>query len=457
MAEASPPVEVDHEEDSTSLNHKPKSLVIFCDGTAQDGLLSRTDHTTGKDAVTSTNILRLSRAVRRSSKLTGREQIVYYQPGVGTDADFYGRPGGSRLSVVAYGTTVASKIRDVYGFIAANYCAEDDICLFGFSRGAYTVRKVSGLIETMGILSQQQMGKFYLYWQYLIDSSKGERPPTPPEPIPIKVVGCFDTVGSVWHGPGNPVLDALSIDDNKLVPNVKVALHALAFHENRPEFKCTTWDESNKSPDQIVKQVWFGGAHSEVGGGYGSPELADISLFWMVDELRTGKLVDIDESMIEGFRSPVPENPETRLWGGTMPRNSWAEYGWFRQLILWFLVGSADRLQEKEITSESIFHRSLLNSPSKLLKPKNMITLDKLRDVFSKELPRWGEWNPKLADLGDFELKMQRQWNQKLDVRSSMPVEHLSQIRMLLEGVPDAPRRRGFTSNAALTLLKYTA
>lgn len=171
------------------------------------------------------------------------------------------------------GKTVAAKIRDAYAFIAQNYAEGDQICLFGFSRGAYTVRKISGLINRLGLLPPAQMGYFFTYWKQLNNPKLGT-PPQPTKPVPIKCVGTWDTVGAVM-GQTN----ALTFKDTQLPSNVEIALHAVSFHENRSLFKCTLY--TGAANNQTLKQFWFPGAHSDVGGGYSETELADLSLAWM--------------------------------------------------------------------------------------------------------------------------------------------------------------------------------
>ncbi|KZS93827.1 hypothetical protein SISNIDRAFT_485431 [Sistotremastrum niveocremeum HHB9708] len=383
-----------------------KSLVIFCDGTGQDGLISSSGQNPEPKSNAKTyftNILRLARSVLPHSEFPdtrGMEQIVYYQSGVGSDADFSNNPEKGSQSLQRWGTAVASKIRDVYAFIAANYRPEDEICLFGFSRGAYSVRKVSGLIEKIGLLSPDQMGMFYAYWQYLTDPKTGVKPPTPSFYVPIRVIGCFDTVGSVYPGVfTGKIIDALSIKDNALVPNVGVALHALSFHENRSKFMCTLWDEATKKPGQIVEQVWFGGAHSDVGGGYKDHELADISLFWMVEQLVARKLVSINTKFIAACRST---NSHRVGWGAFNPHNAYYDLSAAQK----YIIGCEDRLAGKQITRNSIFHQSLRLSPLKLTYPKDMITLDTLHKKFNSG------WEPRFAELGKFEIKMKDEWSE---------------------------------------------
>ncbi|KZT39884.1 hypothetical protein SISSUDRAFT_1060804 [Sistotremastrum suecicum HHB10207 ss-3] len=395
---------------------RPKSLVIFCDGSMDDGLVSRSDSSDAPDNSSSffSNILRISRSVRPYSKYDGviKDQIVYYQSGIGSEADFYNKDSDVDTFLAAFGTAVASKIRDVYAFIAQNYRPGDDICLFGFSRGAYTARKVSGLIQKIGLLSNEQMGSFYSYWQYLSDPTNplnGTPPPPPASVIPIKLVACFDTVGSVWLGLKDQVIDSLSIKDNSLVPNVRVALHALSIHENRDRFMCTQWDESTKLPNQIVRQVFFAGAHSDVGGGYEVHELSDVSLFWMVDQITSLKLLDLDLDFIANCRQyRGSKKPD---WGTSQPHNSYHDTEFLEKLIM----HPETRLKGGQFVKAPVFHPSVALSPKKLDEPGSMITLDDIVKSFGKD------WKPTYTTLGDFEKRMKSLWDTDPSEDQSLP------------------------------------
>ncbi|KAF8752587.1 hypothetical protein RHS01_07681 [Rhizoctonia solani] len=228
-----------------------------------------------------------------------RLQIVYYQSGVGVATDFNGEEAYSDSAKKAFGTAVASKIRDAYNFIAQNYIEGDEI-------SAYTARKISGLIDRLGLLAPKDMGKFFTYWKQLNGKLSGS-PPRPDKPVPIKCLVTWDTVGSVRNGT-QEVIDALQLDDDKLASNVENAWHAVSFHENREKFMCTLF--GGAAEGQTLKQA----AHSDVGGGYAEMELADTTLAWIVGEI--SKCVGIDEDFIEKSLSNVDNKPK---WGTAIP------------------------------------------------------------------------------------------------------------------------------------------
>ncbi|MCV2423738.1 DUF2235 domain-containing protein, partial [Paucibacter sp. DJ4R-1] len=328
----------------------PKNILVFCDGTGQDGLITE-EAPKDKDANHFTNVLRLSRAISQTCETEDgdeRAQIVFYQSGVGVATDFNADEALSDDSKKAFGTAVASKIRDAYNFIAQNYREGDHICLFGFSRGAYTARKISGLIDRLGLLSPGEMGKFFVYWKQLNGKLPGD-PPRPATPVPIKCLVTWDTVGSVRNGT-KEMIDALQLDDDALASNVENAYHAVSFHENRQKFMCTLYGSA--APSQNLKQIWFSGAHSDVGGGYAEMELADITLAWVVGEIMP--FVGINTEFVEKSLSNNPKKPK---WGTSQPHNAYTASSIFTRPIL----GHENRTSL--INKDSVIHPSLLLAP----------------------------------------------------------------------------------------------
>ncbi|KAF8582482.1 hypothetical protein K439DRAFT_151896 [Ramaria rubella] len=357
----------------------PKSIIVFCDGTGMDGnLTDPKDGPTGGDEQRPTNVVLLC---------DNGSQIVFYQSGTGSLANFDGQSITEDVSLKLYGIAVASKIREAYVFIAQNYVPGDDICLFGFSRGAYTARK-----DRIGLLGREDLSKFFTYWLQLW-KEEIPGPPHPSKPIPIKCVVVWDTVGSVFTRILNPIVDALSIKDTSLGPNIEVALHALAMQENRENFMCTLWTipPNGLSPGQTLKQQWFPGAHSNVGGSYENHELSDLALFWIAGEISSFISVDLD--YIKRCRQPHP----TADWGSHQPVNAWEES------VIPF-DPAEDRLAGGQIFKDSDFHLSVFYAPLRLDHPKNMITLHDLDVKFGDQ------WEPDYQELNDFEQICKNEW-----------------------------------------------
>ncbi|KDQ13706.1 hypothetical protein BOTBODRAFT_66638 [Botryobasidium botryosum FD-172 SS1] len=399
-------------------------LLVFCDGTGEDGLISSNgDGKAAKNDQYATNIFRLSRAVNLKKKLPdGSEvdQIIYYTAGVGSESDFRGVSLTEGAAMKSFGMAVASKIRDVYAFIAQNHAPGDEICIFGFSRGAYTARKVAGLINRIGLLRRDQFGSFYSIWASLITGKNP--PPYPKEPVPIRCVGVWDTVGSVYEGLGT-VMDALCIKDQTLTPNIELALHAVSLQENRQKFLPTLWAPGPEGlcPNQVLKQHWFPGAHSNVGGGYQRSELADLPLIWMAGEICDFISLDLDFIQKNLQRFP------NAGWGQSQPNNSYTESG----VAVRFVVGCANRLDGGILTHDSVLHSSIEVAPTKLKEPTGMITLEHIKKKFGPA------WKPKYAPLNAFEERCKTAWGKPLtaEKRTSHKGPAFENINDLFDGI----------------------
>ena len=268
-----------------------KRLIVCCDGTWDDA-----------DAGGSfSNVVRLSRAIKAKAE-GGIEQIVYYQSGVGTGSDLVMKVTGG-----AVGLGLSRNVRDAYAFLANNYCDGDEVFLFGFSRGAYTARSIAGLIGWAGILHKIDMDDFALLWEsFKLRGHPGE-PLTPGwedarphfddrhKEVWIECVGVWDTVGALGIPGhiGGLFQRFFNFQDTDLGVRVKNAFHALAIDEHRKLYEPTLWRKADGAPEgQVLEQVWFAGAHADVGGGYPEHGLADVTLAWMVD--RVSAMLDID-------------------------------------------------------------------------------------------------------------------------------------------------------------------
>ena len=264
-----------------------KRIVICADGT-----WNRPEKDPKEDFPT--NVLRLARAI----KPVGREQVaqqVFYDWGVGS---YYDPVIGG-----ATGKGLNKNIMDDYRYIVQNYAPGDELFLFGFSRGAYTVRSLCGLINNCGIVKRPDAPLIEAAFEHYKKPSKAYAP-AGQESIEfrrayshrsreVKFVGVWDTVGAM----GIPFSFLGLLDDRdefydtKLGGNVRVARHALAIDERRRDFEPTVW-QPRENLD--LKQVWFAGAHSDVGGSYKPDEddslLSDIALDWMMREAKAAGL-----------------------------------------------------------------------------------------------------------------------------------------------------------------------
>jgi len=208
-----------------------------------------------------------------------------YDRGLGT--------GLRGLLAKATGFGISKNIRDCYQFIFENFQSDDRILLFGFSRGATTVRSLSGFIHLFGILpkSRPELVK-QAYKIYKIRDHK-KREQRAKDFVNqhhvmwcnIEFMGVWDTVAAL----GIPIkfidiiIDKISLFRHRfhnlsLSKSVKYACHALAIDDQRKTFHPVLW-----IPESRVKQVWFSGMHTDVGGGYPKQDLSDITLEWMVN------------------------------------------------------------------------------------------------------------------------------------------------------------------------------
>jgi Uncharacterized alpha/beta hydrolase domain (DUF2235) len=247
-----------------------------------------------------TNVVRVGQAVKATDE-KGQNQVVYYNAGVGS-----GGPIDSFLGGV-FGVGVRANVKRGLAFLTLNWSEGDEIYIFGFSRGAYTARALAGVITAIrGIPRQEYFHRLEDIWNfyrlsprerysdaarriYEIDKMVLEVPRSAPL---VKCLAVWDTVGS-YGIPAGLGLSGLArkftswtrgFHDNMLHPRIEVGLQALAIDEQRPAFPPTTWvgDPTQRNENQQVEQVWFAGAHANVGGGYLRSGLSDLALIWLM-------------------------------------------------------------------------------------------------------------------------------------------------------------------------------
>lgn len=279
-----------------------KKIIICADGTWN------TENKTDNGHPCPTNVAKVANALVRDA--TGGQQVVHTIDGVGTRF-------GTILRGGTLGRGLAANVVDGYKFLCTNYEPGDQLYFFGFSRGAFTVRSLAGLVRNSGVLRRGEE-KFEedaleLYRDYEEDTkpdgpkSVAFRQAHSHEPM-IDFIGVWDTVGSLGI-PGLrgrlPFLHGLDwqFHDVTLSKIVRRAHHALAIHEHRVDFVPTLWEQSAAAPaDQILDQVWFSGVHSDVGGGYpiiveDQGRLSDVTLQWMIEKAKAASL-EFDDSVL---------------------------------------------------------------------------------------------------------------------------------------------------------------
>ena len=298
-----------------------KNIVICCDGTGNE------------ISENISNVLKLYRCLRKTDK-TSPHQAVFYDPGVGTltqpDSWHRFKANFNMVLGLATGYGLDDNVINAYCFLATHYEDGDRIFLFGFSRGAYTVRVLAGLIHKVGLISPDQINLagsgVIAYKKYSSDNPKAGRGVTTElesteedGPIPesrddqaaqfaritssrwptIHFVGVWDTVASVIVPRTDRLLAWPSLEELAFTiqnPSVKIFRQAAAMDERRCMFRLKAWNipqtftpnRFNKAQarPQDAKQVWFAGVHCDVGGGYPEAQSAasKYPLLWMIDE-----------------------------------------------------------------------------------------------------------------------------------------------------------------------------
>lgn len=274
-----------------------RRIIICADGTWNEPDKESEDY----DARRPTNIVKIARGVRPTAA-DGTSQIVYYDQGVGT-ANFTDKLLGGLT-----GVGIVENILAAYRFLVHNYEEGDEIFLFGFSRGAYTVRSLSGLLASIGLLPKDNVywlpEGYALYRKNDGDNILEEYRAKNNSKIPrIKAISVFDTVGAL----GIPVSFMGWLNEKRhgfhnteLSINVEHAFHAVAIDERRAAFAPTLW-RKRAAESQTMEQVWFAGVHSGIGGSYNDDSLANCALNWIVEKMESLKL-EFDQEYMGYFR-----------------------------------------------------------------------------------------------------------------------------------------------------------
>ena len=246
-----------------------KNIVICCDGTGAEYGRSNT------------NVVKLYQRVIRDSA-----QIAFYDPGVGTFS-FLGREVGRHVGIMlgkAFGAGLQQNVEDAYRYLMDRYQLGDRVFLFGFSRGAFTVRALAGMLHKCGLL-QRGSNNLIPYASKIYnrrgnaDIAAGFKETYSHECKPY-FIGVWDTVGSMGWFWGKKFFDTYLNED------VSYGYQAVSIDERRRHFPVSLWDESRRHEHQFIEQVWFPGVHSDIGGWYADTGLSDMTLKWMLENAR---------------------------------------------------------------------------------------------------------------------------------------------------------------------------
>ena len=274
-----------------------KNIVVCCDGTGNEF---------GRN---NTNVVLTYMLAEKDER-----QVVYYDPGVGTGGwEYEEESGGLRAKGdQATGHGLQRNVEDAYRYLMTTFDPGDRIYLFGFSRGAFTVRSLAGMLHKCGLLRAdaanfvEYAGKTY--------NSKGREDVAREfravfgRPCPVHFIGVWDTVDSL-------VMNARKrFHDATLNPEVSNGFHALAIDERRRDFSPSLWDETAVASHQTVEQVWFAGVHADVGGWYEERGLSNVTLHWMLGKACACGL-RVDRDRLARY-APDPHDLAHESYGG---------------------------------------------------------------------------------------------------------------------------------------------
>ena len=271
-----------------------KRLVVCCDGTWNR-----------RDQANPTNVVKVHDALAAEDSHETR-QVRRHVEGVGTT-------WGERIRGGVFGMGLSRGVVEAYEWIATNYEPGNELFLFGFSRGAFTARSTAGLVRNCGIVTQPTGARI----QQAYTIYRSNEPPDGPRvdafravhahwPVPIRFIGVWDTVGSLGIPVfNNPVTRWINrrwaFHDTALSSSVDGAYHALAIDKVRKPYSPTLWKAPKNAPaTQRVEQVWFTGAHSDVGGGFAQTGLSDLALLWMIERAEYSSLVFTQNALKTG-------------------------------------------------------------------------------------------------------------------------------------------------------------
>jgi uncharacterized protein (DUF2235 family) len=283
-----------------------KNIIICCDGTGN------------QFGDNNSNVIKLYSALT----IDGKQQVGYYHPGVGT----MGAPTAhnkiteawSVVMGLAFGAGLLANVGDAYRYLMDVYEAGDKVFIFGFSRGAYTARALAGVLHMFGLLCPGNEGLIPYISRLYAKRTRSAAGMTHTfqvatgfkstfcRPCPLHFVGVWDTVSSVgW------IWDPVKLPYTGQNPDMANGRHAVSIDERRCYFQNSLWGAP--LPGQTIKQVWFAGVHSDIGGSYAEAEcgLSKITLEWMLCEALAAGLLVIPEkaNLVLGRIPPPPPTP----------------------------------------------------------------------------------------------------------------------------------------------------
>jgi len=297
-----------------------KRIVLCLDGTWNNPY-QKQERDDGSEVLKPSNPLKMARAVLPFDQTLNRQQITYYDSGVGALGSYPGLANGiagfvdSKLGG-GWGAGFEANIEQAVTFLVNNFITGDQVFVFGFSRGAAQARGLTRFIDWMGGIPAKRDAYFVpLFFQtYLASSGEVDSKSVktvdgfglsqPIVAIEIELLGVWDSVmalGSRFMArEGTSVAKRSFHVADQPAACVKHARQALGVDEQRYDFRPEIW--RGTGPGQTLQQRWFPGVHSNIGGGYVKDGLANIAFRWMVDEAEKLGLVS-DKDFTKYYRS----------------------------------------------------------------------------------------------------------------------------------------------------------
>lgn len=310
-----------------------KTWVICIDGTWNTPGQTDTDPIDHDEAVTKTNVQILWEVITKCELISqspyGSIQPLANQIGAALYLNGVGSSGSEKWRNYegSTGTGTSERIIDAYQFLAQRWQPGDAIFGFGFSRGAFAVRSLMGFINCVGLPDHcRVMGSTELLSLYECYRKGGSAADLRAgmQSADIHFVGVWDTVGALAFGEHFNNYHQLS------PANIQRCSQALALDEQRKQFLPEYFKASNTG--QQVNQVWFAGAHSNVGGGYVDANLSNITLFWLLNSAKQAGL-NMDLTCVPGWHTQNPEgeirSSYQEFWNTMPDLGKWVEkFGW---------------------------------------------------------------------------------------------------------------------------------
>jgi uncharacterized protein (DUF2235 family) len=381
----------------------PTNIVICCDGTGNE------------IGSTMSNVLKLYTIVQKTD-----QQRVYYNPGVGTigQQNAWQRLKQEARGVfgLATGLGLDDDVLSAYRFLCEAYEKDDKVWLFGFSRGAYTVRALAAFVHVIGVLPPDQLNlATYAFTAYKKSSADSQRtsskngggiPDEAPrsaaleaawqfsrvaggDTIRIEFIGVWDTVASVIvPREDNFLPDLQTLRFTRTNSSVRTFRQAISIDERRRMFRLNRWIEpQNYVPNpfvpssavpQDIRQVWFAGVHADVGGGYPEDEsgLSKFPLHWMIEQAESKGLL-IKRGLVNrlvlgktrggskytyvapdaGAKLHVSMTTGWKILEYLPKKAKWREWAERRAVLGWYLPLAEPRV----IPEGALIHRSVLD------------------------------------------------------------------------------------------------